>query len=109
MAKMYLSKEFYFAYFLLSGQKTKCGYSFSYQDLVIKVPSFAEIYTFLTPAPVVSVLENRHIMQRLHRFEVICDHVCRHVQTSMMSQCKTFCYASKLYIIKRKFKFLSRI
>ena len=108
MAKMCLSKEFYFAYFLLSGQKNKCGYSFSYQDLVIKVPRFAEIYS-LTPAPVVSVLENRHIMQGLHRFDVICDHVCRHVQTSMTSQCKTFCYASNLYIIKRKFKFLSRI
>ena len=77
-----VQRKFYFAYFLLSGQKTKCGYLFSYQDLVIKVPSFAEIYTFLPPAPVVSVLENRHIMQRLHRltsFAIMYAVMCKHV------------------------------
>ena len=75
--------------------------------LVIKLVGFAEIYTFLTPASVVSALEDRHIMQHHHRCDVICDHVCRHVQSFMTSQSKTFCYASKLYLIKRKFEFMS--
>ena len=61
--------------------------------LVIKSLGFAEIYTFLTSAPMVSVLEERHIMQCQHRCDVICD-ICDH--------CKTFCYTSKLYYNKKK-------
>ena len=46
--------------FLLEYKNTKCGYSFSSSDpqkiLIIKWPEFAEIFTFSTPAPMVSVL-----------------------------------------------------
>ena len=97
--------------FRISGQKRKVWVSNAWNILVLTntIVWFAEVYTFLTPAPVASVLEDRHIMQHHHRCDVICDHVCRYVQSCMISHCKTFCYASKLYIIKRKFKFLSWI
>ena len=46
--------------FLLVDKNTKCGYSFSKLDhkniLVIKLSGFAEIFTFSTPALMVSVL-----------------------------------------------------
>ena len=40
--------------------------------LVIKLLGFAEILISLTPAPVVSFLEDRHIMQCHHKYDVIC-------------------------------------
>ena len=51
--------------------------------LVIQLSGFAEIYT-LIPALVVLLLEDRHIMQRHHRCDVICDHVCRHVRSRVI-------------------------
>ena len=39
--------------------------------LVIKLSGFAEIFDFLTPAPVVSVLKGRHIALYLHKYDVI--------------------------------------
>ena len=52
--------------------------------LVIQLSGFAEIDTFLTPALVVLLLEDRHIMQHHHRCDVICDHVCRHVRSRVI-------------------------
>ena len=46
--------------FLIVDKNTKCGYSFSelerMEHLVIKLSGFAEIFTFPTPALMVSVL-----------------------------------------------------
>ena len=44
---------------------------------------FAEINTFITPVPVVSILGDRHIMQRHHRCVVICNHVFCQVHSCM--------------------------
>ena len=75
--------------------------------LAIKLSRFAEIYTFLAPAPVALVLEDGLIMQRHHRCDIICDHVCHYVRSCMTSHRKTFYYTSKLYIMNRKFKLFS--
>ena len=40
--------------------------------LVIKLLGFAEI---ITTAPVVSVLEDNHIMQRQKYYDIMCDHI----------------------------------
>ena len=37
----------------------------------MKLSEFAEIFIFFTLAPVVSVLEDCHIMQRYHKYDVI--------------------------------------
>ena len=41
--------------------------------LVIKLSGFAEIFTFSTHSPMVSVLANMHVMQRHHKYEVMCE------------------------------------
>ena len=46
--------------------------------LVINLSGFAKKFIIFTPAdsvPIVSVLEDRHIMQHHHRYDVMCDHV----------------------------------
>ena len=47
--------------------------------LVIKLSRFPEMFAFSTPAPapVVSVLADRHIMQ--HQYDIMRDHVLRHI------------------------------
>ena len=53
----------------------KCGFYFINwivrNILVIELSGFAEIYVFLTPAPVVAVLEDRHIMECYHGSSVV--------------------------------------
>ena len=61
------------------------------------IAGFAEFFFVLTPTPLVSVMEDRHIAQRHHRYDVICNLVCHHVQSFMMTQCETIHYALKLY------------
>ena len=41
--------------------------------LVMKLTGFTEIDTFLTPAPVILILEEKHISQNHHKYEVIHD------------------------------------
>ena len=58
--------------------------------LVTKLLVLADFFFhFLTPAPVVSVLEDIgiHITQPHHKYDVICDHACRHVRDCMASLC----------------------
>ena len=72
-----------------------CGYS-----SLGSLSGFSKICTLLILAYVVSILENRHIMQRHHIIYVTSytnTYVCHQVQSCMKSHCKTFCYASKLY------------
>ena len=64
----------------------------SRNSLVIKWPGFDEIFIFFTPTPVVSVLEVRRIL-------------CN-IIINVTSYNKEICNASKLYKVKRIFKFL---
>ena len=57
---------------------------------------FAEIFTFTTPAPVVLVLAERHIMQRHHIYDVMCDCVWSYCAKNV--SCLNIL---KLYKIKR--------
>ena len=63
---------------ILSGQSTSCGYSFSYLDHKVhfgndNFDSFFICFTQAEPAPVVSVLEGRHIIDDHHKYDVIYD------------------------------------
>ena len=62
--------------FLISGQNTECGYAFLNfivrNILVIKLPGFTKFFSFFTSAPVVSVVEDRHIMQRHCKYMTPC-------------------------------------
>ena len=64
---------------------------------VIKFLGYAEINIFIAPTPVVSVLEDRHIMQRHHR----CDIICNQAEMWMKSQCKLFYSALKMSTLKK--------
>ena len=95
----YLVFHFFFA--LRSPHSTSanvillCGYS-----SLGSLSGFSKICTLLILADVVSILENRHIMQRHHIIYVTAytnTYVCHQVQSCMKSHCKTFCYASILY------------
>ena len=63
---------------------------------------------FFTPALVVSVLEDSHIMQR-YIYDLICDHVCRHVRSCMtFLLCFKFVYNKKnIQIFGINMKFIS--
>ena len=43
--------------------------------LVIKLSGFSVIFIFITPAPVVTVIKDRHVTQHHHKYDDICDNL----------------------------------